>query len=255
MTPEFFRLRSELQVLQVHRAHCARELATLEAGGRGRTDEISVRADRLREILLCLDRRIGLAIVAINETGAAWTFPSRYGFRPVGTAVSVTQWTRYGGAPTPASGTSGETPQAEAEADGLMPGQTTLVTGSDPFKGGAAQEPAPEIPNFRPVSPFSPNRPQGLFGGGRRLPAGRPPLALGRVSLDEEGTPPYFGEWGIPDPEGRIVDGGRTGPFPTAALAFRAAGREARKAGARRMPLDGFAQVVDARGRAVGPVT
>lgn len=75
-----------------------------------------------------------------------------------------------------------------------------------------------------------------------------------RAYWDPEGTPPYFGEWGIPDGEGFIVKGGRVGPYDTSDEAFNAAVAEAKAAGARKMPLDGFAQVKDSQGQVVGPI-
>lgn len=95
---------------------------------------------------------------------------------------------------------------------------------------------------------------------------GQVPLVLGPSSwaagmarppalTTPEGTPPYYGDWGIPDAEGFIVDGGRVGPFDTIEEAFSAAVEAAGEAGAKALPLDGFAQVVDSRGRSVGPIT
>lgn len=74
------------------------------------------------------------------------------------------------------------------------------------------------------------------------------------VFRNPNGTPPYFGEWGIPGAEGHIIDGGRVGPFDTIDEAFQAAAEAASNAGARMMPLDGFAQVKDSQGRSVGPI-
>lgn len=93
---------------------------------------------------------------------------------------------------------------------------------------------------------------------------GQVPLILGPSSwaaikppltYDAVGVPPYWGEWGIPDPDGRIIDSGRVGPFSTIEEAFREAAKAAAAAGARRMPLDGYAQVKDSRGVGVGPIT
>lgn len=93
---------------------------------------------------------------------------------------------------------------------------------------------------------------------------GQIPLVLGPSSwgrgivptqtVNLEGIPPYYGEWGIPASGGEIVDGGRVGPFDTIDEAFSAASKEAVKAGARKMPMDGYAQVKDSRGVPVGPV-
>ena len=66
--------------------------------------------------------------------------------------------------------------------------------------------------------------------------------------------PPYFGEWGTVDEDMKPVESGRVGPFDTSDEAFTAASKAASEHGAKRMPLDGFAQVVDSTGRAVGPV-
>ena len=66
--------------------------------------------------------------------------------------------------------------------------------------------------------------------------------------------PPYFGEWGYVDSDGALLNCGRVGPFDTSDEAFRAAAEAASKAGARKMPLDGFAQVVDSRGNPAGPI-
>jgi hypothetical protein len=64
-------------------------------------------------------------------------------------------------------------------------------------------------------------------------------------------TPPYYGQWGLAD--GSV--GNQVGPFDTQEEAFNAAVKEVMKAGAKRLPDDGFAQVVDSKGQAVGPVT
>lgn len=112
-----------------------------------------------------------------------------------------------------------------------------------------------------------------IFGGnspwgsspfsGRRL--GQSPLVLGPSSWGAgmipvggggipPGRPPFWGEWGVVDEEGRSVDGGRVGPFNTSQEAFDAAGKEASDHGVKRMPLDGFAQVRDSNGNPVGPI-
>lgn len=68
-------------------------------------------------------------------------------------------------------------------------------------------------------------------------------------------APPYWGQWGVVDEEtGQYTDSGQVGPFSSIEEAFQKAGAEASAHGARRMPLDGFAQVVDSRGQAVGPI-
>lgn len=74
------------------------------------------------------------------------------------------------------------------------------------------------------------------------------------IPMTAPAQPPFYGQWGIPDKEGAIVDGGRVGPFDTIEEAFQAAAKAAADAGATKMPLDGYAQVVDAAGRPVGPV-
>lgn len=95
---------------------------------------------------------------------------------------------------------------------------------------------------------------------------GQVPLILGPSSwaaikptfvYDPVGVPPYWGEWGFLSgfPDGRIAASGRVGPFDTIEEAFRAAAEAASKAGARHMPLDGYAQVKDSRGAGVGPIT
>jgi hypothetical protein len=69
-------------------------------------------------------------------------------------------------------------------------------------------------------------------------------------------VPPFYGEWAVVDEStGKYTDGGRVGPYDTIDEAFNAAAAAASDAGARKMPLDGFAQVKDSRGQAVGPVT
>lgn len=94
---------------------------------------------------------------------------------------------------------------------------------------------------------------------------GQVPLVLGPSSwgagmvapavYDPQGLPPYYGQWGVVDEEtGRYIDSGQVGPFSSIDEAFGKAADEASAHGARKMPLDGFAQVLDSRGRAVGPI-
>ncbi len=68
-------------------------------------------------------------------------------------------------------------------------------------------------------------------------------------------VPPFFGEWGAVDPDGELIDCGSVGPFDTVDEAFSAAAEAASEHGTTKMPIDGFAQVVDSTGQAVGPVT
>lgn len=68
-------------------------------------------------------------------------------------------------------------------------------------------------------------------------------------------TPPYYGQWGVHVGGGVIGASGRVGPFNTSEEAFSAAAKAAIDAGATELPTDGFAQVVDSKGRPVGPVT
>lgn len=70
-----------------------------------------------------------------------------------------------------------------------------------------------------------------------------------------QGTPPYYGQWAIHVGGSEIWKGGQVGPFDTQDEAFSAAVKAVREAGAKRLPDDGFAQVVDSKGQAVGPVT
>jgi len=61
---------------------------------------------------------------------------------------------------------------------------------------------------------------------------------------------PFFGEWAA------FGKGhGRVGPFDSQMDAFNAAVAAAASAGAKALPTDGFAQVIDSMGRMVGPVT
>lgn len=67
------------------------------------------------------------------------------------------------------------------------------------------------------------------------------------------GIPPYWGEWGVVG-EGRCMDTGTVGPFDTSDEAFTAAAKAASDHGATKMPIDGFAQVMDSQGTPVGPI-
>jgi hypothetical protein len=66
---------------------------------------------------------------------------------------------------------------------------------------------------------------------------------------------PYYGEWGVHVGGGVIGKSGSVGPYDTIEEAFNAAAKAAVAAGATALPTDGFAQVKDSRGQAVGPVT
>lgn len=68
-------------------------------------------------------------------------------------------------------------------------------------------------------------------------------------------APAYYGEWGVVDEDGMIVDSGRVGPFHSIDEAFSAAAKAAHDHGATELPTDGFAQVKDSYGRTVGPIT
>lgn len=68
-------------------------------------------------------------------------------------------------------------------------------------------------------------------------------------------VPPFYGEWGVVGSDGAIVKSGRVGPYDTIDQAFSAAAQAAVDNGATALPTDGFAQVKDSRGQAVGPVT
>lgn len=70
-----------------------------------------------------------------------------------------------------------------------------------------------------------------------------------------QGTPPYYGQWGVHAANGKVAQSGQVGPFDTQDEAFNAALKEARNAGARALPSDGFAKVMDSQGQAVGPTT
>jgi hypothetical protein len=74
---------------------------------------------------------------------------------------------------------------------------------------------------------------------------------------DYEGTPPYYGEWGVVDKGsgGYMKDCGKVGPFDTIEEAFSAAAEAAHEHGADLLPTDGWAQVKDSRGKGVGPIT
>lgn len=93
---------------------------------------------------------------------------------------------------------------------------------------------------------------------------GQVPLVLGPSSWGAGGipvgpaptpVPPYYGEWGVHVGGGMIGKSGRVGPYDTIEKAFDAATEAAVEAGATALPMDGFAQVKDSRGQAVGPVT
>lgn len=95
----------------------------------------------------------------------------------------------------------------------------------------------------------------------RRAWLGQIPLVLGPSSWGAGMMPsaqaipatpiaPFYGEWAA------FGKGhGRVGPFDSQMDAFNAAVKAASDAGASALPSDGFAQVVDAAGRMVGPVT
>lgn len=76
---------------------------------------------------------------------------------------------------------------------------------------------------------------------------------LGQVRLRSSlgAAPPYFGQWGLK------VGGknGQVGPYDKAEDAFAAAVKAVRDAGAKKLPDDGFAKVVDAQGNPAGPAT
>jgi len=77
----------------------------------------------------------------------------------------------------------------------------------------------------------------------------------GYVPYDPVGTPPYWGEWGVVDEVGTILDCGQVGPFATIDEAMSAAAAAAGEHGATALPGDGWAQVKDSQSRGVGPVT
>lgn len=77
---------------------------------------------------------------------------------------------------------------------------------------------------------------------------------LGQVPLVSRmgaSSGPFFGQWGLK------VGGksGQVGPYDTPEEAFAAAVKAARDAGAKKLPDDGYARVVDAKGQAAGPAT
>lgn len=99
------------------------------------------------------------------------------------------------------------------------------------------------------------------------LVLGQMPLVLGPSSwgagmvapspryVEPVAVPPFYGEWAVVDEStGKYTDGGRVGPYDTIDEAFNAATQAASDAGARKMPLDGFAQVKDSNGQPVGPI-
>lgn len=75
---------------------------------------------------------------------------------------------------------------------------------------------------------------------------------LGQVPLARMGaiTPPYFGQWEL---KGGTIN--QEGPFNTPEDAFAAAVKAVRNAGAKKLPDDGFARVVDSKGNPAGPAT
>lgn len=70
------------------------------------------------------------------------------------------------------------------------------------------------------------------------------------LSAANQGTPPYYGQWGVHGGES-----GQVGPFDTQDEAFNTAVKAAREAGAKALPADGYARVVDSAGQNVGPTT
>jgi hypothetical protein len=87
--------------------------------------------------------------------------------------------------------------------------------------------------------------------GAGMIPAGPPAPRF----LEPAPAPPYWGEWGVHVGGGVIGDSGRVGPFDTIEEAFAAAAEAAVEHGATELPTDGYAQVKDSRGNAVGPIT
>jgi hypothetical protein len=86
----------------------------------------------------------------------------------------------------------------------------------------------------------------------------RRPAFLGQVPIagqNQDGTPPYWGEWGVVGTGGSIRDSGSVGPFRDIRTAFNAAAKAAGDHGATALPQDGFAQVRDSKGQSVGPIT
>lgn len=81
---------------------------------------------------------------------------------------------------------------------------------------------------------------------------GQVPLVPRRATLSQatEGVPPYYGQWGVTGGAN-----GQVGPFDTRDEAFNAAVKAVREAGAKSLPTDGFAKVVDSKGQVVGPTT
>lgn len=61
----------------------------------------------------------------------------------------------------------------------------------------------------------------------------------------------YYGEWGLKNG----TASGKEGPFNTSEDAFAAAVKAVRDAGAKKLPDDGYAKVVDANGNPAGPAT
>lgn len=76
---------------------------------------------------------------------------------------------------------------------------------------------------------------------------------LGQVRLRMGATaivPPYYGQWEL---KGGSIN--QVGPFDTPEDAFAAAVKAVRDAGAKKLPDDGFARVVDSVGNPAGPAT
>lgn len=109
-------------------------------------------------------------------------------------------------------------------------GQIPLILGPSSW-GSPMMQPRPVVPE---------DYENELAGGRRRL-----------GNTAQAGTPPFYGQWGLADGS----SSGQEGPFNTIDEAFNAAVAAVRKAGAQRLPDDGFAQVVDSKGQSVGPVT
>lgn len=90
---------------------------------------------------------------------------------------------------------------------------------------------------------------------------GQTPLILGPSSWGAAGAapllqapiPPFVGQWGVVNHSGQVIDSGQVGPFDSADEAFAAAAEAAVAHGATALPTDGFAQVIDAAARPVGP--
>jgi hypothetical protein len=109
-------------------------------------------------------------------------------------------------------------------------GQIPLILG--PSSWGAGMMPT------QPARPLLPEDYENDLAGRRHLGA-------------QGGLAPYYGQWGLADGS----SSGQEGPFDTVEEAFSAAVSAVQKAGAKMLPNDGFAQVVDSKGQAVGPIT